>query len=63
MIASEQEKVLGILDLIGEHEADGLNGLFSPVDVVPQEEVVGLSGKSGILEQLDEVRILTVDVT
>lgn len=62
MVAPEQEEVLGVFDLVGEHEADGLDGLFSAVDVVAQEEVVGLPGEAGVLEELDEVRELPVDV-
>ena len=34
MVASEEEEVLGILDLVGQQQADGLQGLFAPVHVV-----------------------------
>ena len=53
MVAAQHEEIFWVFDLVGEHEADGLDGLFSPVDVVPQEEVVGLSGEASILEELD----------
>lgn len=62
MIASEEEEVLWVFDLVGEHEADGLDGLFAAVDVIAQKEVVGLSGEAGVLEELDEVGELSVDV-
>jgi hypothetical protein len=62
VVTPEEEEVLGVLDLVGEHQANGLNRLFSPVDIVTQEEIVGLSGEAGVLEQFDEVWILAVDV-
>lgn len=34
MVAPKEEEVLWVFDLVGEHEADGLDGLFSAVDVV-----------------------------
>jgi hypothetical protein len=62
MIPSQQEEVLRVLDLIGQHETNTLNGLFSPVNIVPQEEVVLVAGVPSVLEQLDKVRVLAVDV-
>ncbi len=37
VVASKQEEVLRVLDLISEQQADGLERLLSPVDVVAQE--------------------------
>ena len=34
VVATEDEEVLGILDLVGQEQADGLQGLLSTVDVV-----------------------------
>ena len=62
MIAAEHEEVLGILDFVGKHKADGLDGLFSPVDVVAEEEIVGVSGEACVLEQFDQIGILSMDV-
>jgi hypothetical protein len=62
VVAAEEEEVLGVLDLVGEHEADGLDALLAAVDVVAEEEVVGLAREARVLEELDEVRKLTVDI-
>jgi len=43
VVAPEDEEVLGVLNLVGEEEADHLEGLLAAVDVIPQEEVVRLS--------------------
>jgi len=62
VVSAEQEEILGILDLVSEKEADGLERLLTPVHVVPEEEVVGFRGEPAVLEQTKEVRELTVDV-
>ena len=63
MVSPEQEEVLRVLDLVGQQEADGLQALLPPVDVVAQEEVVGLGREAAVLEQAEQVGVLTVDVT
>ena len=62
MIASKKEEVFRIFDLVGQQEADGLEALLSSVDVVAQEQVVRLGGHATVLEQAEQVRVLTVDV-
>jgi hypothetical protein len=34
MVAAEDVEVLGVLDFVGEEEADGFQGLLAPVHVV-----------------------------
>lgn len=62
MVATEEEKVLRVLDLVGQEETDRLQRLLTPVDIVAQEEVVGLGGKAAVLEETEEVIVLAVDV-
>ena len=62
MIASKKEEVFRIFDLVGQQETDGLEALLSSVDVVTQEQVVRLGGEAAVLEQAEQVRVLTVDV-
>ena len=63
MVAPEQEEVLGVFDLVGQQQADGLQGLLAPVHVVPQEQVVGFWGEASVLKQPQQVCVLPVDVT
>ena len=37
VVATEEEEVLGIFDLVAEQEEDGLETLLAPVDIVAQE--------------------------
>jgi hypothetical protein len=37
VVAPQQEEVLGVFDLVGEEQADALDGLLAPVDVIAQE--------------------------
>ena len=62
VVAPEQEEVLWVLDLVGEQEADGLQRLLAAVNVVPEEEVVGLGREAAVLEEPQEVVVLAVDV-
>ena len=50
MITSEQKEVLRVLDLVAEKQADRFDGLFSPVNVVTKEQIVGLGRESAVLE-------------
>ena len=50
VVASQQEEVLRVLDLVGKHQADNLQVLLASVDIVAQEEVVGLRWEVANLE-------------
>jgi hypothetical protein len=63
VVAAKDEEVLGVLDLVGQEKADGLEGLLATVDVVTEEEVVGLRWESTVLEETEEVVVLAVNVT
>lgn len=62
MVASEEEKVFRVLDLVAQEEEDRLEGLLASVDVVPEKEVVGARREPAHLEQADQVAVLAVDV-
>lgn len=63
MVTSEDEEVLGVLDLVGQEQADGLERLLAAVDVVAQEEVVRLGREPAILKKSKEIVILAMDIT
>ena len=62
VVASQQEEVLGVLDLVRKQEADSLKRLFASIDVVPKEQVVRLWGESAVLKQAEQVVVLSVHV-
>ena len=45
-----------------QQEADGLQALLAPVNVVPQKKIVGLRREASIFEQPQQVRVLPMDV-
>lgn len=51
VVTSEDEEVFGVLDLVGKEQADGLKGLLASIDVVTEEEVVGLGREAAVLEE------------
>lgn len=63
VVATQNEEVLGVLDLVGEQEADGLKRLLATVDVITEEQVVGLRGETAVFEEAQKVVVLTVDIT
>jgi len=50
VIATQDEEVFGVLDLVGKQKADGLERLLSAVDIVSKEEVVCLRRETAIFE-------------
>lgn len=62
MVATQDEEVLRILDLVGQEKADGLERLLATVDVIAKEQVVRLWGETAVFEQAEKVIVLTVDV-
>ena len=63
MVTAEDEEVLRVLDLVREKQADGLERLLSTVDIVTEEQVVGLRWETAVLEQAQQIIVLAVDVT
>lgn len=63
VVTSEDEEVFGVLDLVGKEQANSLKRLLTSVDVVTEEEVVGLGREATILEESEEIVVLSVDIT
>ncbi len=62
VVAAQDEEVLGVLDLVRQQQADGLERLLASVYVVPQKQVVRLWWEAAILEEAEEIIVLAVDV-
>ena len=62
VIASQQEEVLRVLDLVCEQQADGFQRLLASVHVVAQEQVVAFRREAAIFEQTQQIVVLAVDV-
>ena len=63
MIPAQQEEVFRVLDLVGQEQTDGLQGLAPSVHIVSQEQVIRLRGKSPTLKQPDEVKVLPMYIS
>ena len=63
VVTAEDKEVFRVFDLVGQEQADGLEGLLSTVDVVTKEEVVCLWWEAAILEKTEKVVILAMDIT
>lgn len=63
VVTAEDEEVLRVFDLVRQQEADSLEGLLATVDVVTEEEVVGLGWETTIFEEAEKVVVLAVNIT
>jgi hypothetical protein len=63
MITTEHEEILWVLHFESKHESDGFQALFTTVNVVTKEKIIGLWGKATILKHAEEVVVLAVYVT
>ena len=62
VVPTQQEEVLWVLNLVGKQKTDSLQRLLSPVDVVSEEKVVRVRWEPTVLEQSQQVVVLTVHI-
>lgn len=62
VVSSENEEVLRVLDLVCEQQADSLKRLLASVDVVTEEQVVGIGGEATIFKETEQIVVLSVDI-
>jgi hypothetical protein len=62
VVATQDEEIFGIFNLVCEEEADSLKRLLSSINVVSKEKVVGLWWKSTIFKQAEKIVILAVNI-
>ena len=63
MIATQQEKVLRVLDFVAQEEANCFDRLLATVDIVTQEQIVGLRRESAVLEDPQQIIVLSMNIT
>ena len=63
VVSSQDGEPFLVPDFEGQEEADCFSGVVSPVDIVSQEEVVGVGDVSSDFEQLHKIVELTVNVS
>ena len=63
VVAAKQEEVLWVSNLVAQKQQDSFETLLATVDVVTEEEVVGLWRETTVLEETEEVVVLAVNVT
>lgn len=63
VVPPQQEKVFWVFNFVGQQQADCLQRLLSSIHIVPQKQVVALRGVSTILEQPEQVVVLTMNIT
>ena len=62
VVASKDEKVLWVFDLVRQQQADGLERLLAAVHIVAHKEVVGFGREPAVLKEPQKIKVLAVDV-
>ena len=62
VVATKDEEILWVFDLVCQQEADGLQRLLSTIHVVSEEQVVSLRRESTVLEKTEEIVVLAMDI-
>ena len=57
VVPSQHEKILRVLDLVREEQADALQSLRPTVYVVPQKEIVGLGREASVFKEAQQVGV------
>ena len=60
VVAAQQEKVLWVLYFVGQKEADCLERLLSSINVVTQEQIVGVWREPTVLKETEQVVVLSM---
>lgn len=63
MVTSQQEEVLRVLNFISQQKANGFQTLLASVNVISEEKVVGIRREPSVLEQSQQVVVLTMHIT
>ena len=63
MVSSEDIDLFRVFDFKGKEETDGLYSLSSAIDIVSEEEIVGLWWEPSVFEQSEHVVVLSMDVS
>lgn len=63
VISSEKEEVFWVSNLVSEKKANRFDALAATVNVISEEEVVGLRRVLILIEDAQKIVVLTVDIT
>jgi hypothetical protein len=62
VVSSKEEEVLGVFDFVAQQKQNRFKTLLATVNIVTQEQIVGLWWETAHLEKTNKVRVLPMDV-
>lgn len=62
MVAPEQEEVAWVLHLVGHEQTDGLKWELAAIYIISEEEVIGLGRVFAVVEQSEQIGVLSMNV-
>lgn len=62
MIPSKEVYIIGIIDLQDQEKGDNFNTELATINIVPEKEVVFIWYSTKSLEDIQEIKVLTMDI-
>lgn len=62
MVTSQDIYFFRVLNLVGIEEANSLNSLSSPINVISQEQIIGLGREASILKKSKHIIVLAMNI-
>jgi hypothetical protein len=63
VIPTKDEKVLWILDLVRQQQANGLKRLLASINVISQKQIIRFGRETAVFKKTEEIVVLSVNVT
>jgi hypothetical protein len=63
VVSTQDEKVFRIFDFVSKQKTNRFQALFSTVDVISQEQIVGLGRETSVFKEAQKVVILAMNIT
>ena len=62
VVAPQHKHFVGVLYFVREQQANGLDALLPPVDVIAQKQILGLGRRPCVIEKSQQVKVLPMDI-
>mmetsp|Transcript_38082 Transcript_38082/g.81113 ORF Transcript_38082/g.81113 Transcript_38082/m.81113 type:complete len:204 (+) Transcript_38082:680-1291(+) len=62
VVTAEEEEILGVLDLVREKQAHAFEAILPTVNIVAEEEIIGVGRETTVLKEAKQIVVLPMDV-
>ena len=62
VVSSEQEEVVRVFNFVCQEKADRFDALLTSINIISEEQVVALGWEPSVVEQAQEILVLSVNI-